>query len=191
MNSLKKALLFAGVSNTGMGIIEIIMGILSGSSSLILDALDFLFDGTNYFSSIYALNKSEKIKTIFWKVKGYIMIITGIIIFIWLAYKYFNDFIPSGSTMTLLGFIALGVNIVSTLLLSKYQNESLDIKAVWLCTRNDAINNILVIIAGVLTTIFMSPYPDIIASIWMWWIAIWSGVSILKWGSHNCGKNCC
>lgn len=65
MKSLKKALLFAGVSNTGMGIIEIIMGILSGSSSLILDALDFLFDGTNYFSSIYALDKSEKIKTIF------------------------------------------------------------------------------------------------------------------------------
>lgn len=191
MNSLKKALLFAGVSNTGMGIIEIIMGILSGSSSLILDALDFLFDGTNYFSSIYALDKSEKIKTIFWKTKGYIMIITGVVIFIWLIYKYFNNSVPEGSTMSLLWFIALGVNIISTLLLSKYQDESLDIKAVWMCTRNDAINNILVIISGVLTTIFMSPYPDIIVSIWMWWIAIWSGVSILKWGSHSCKKNCC
>ncbi|MDD2871148.1 MAG: cation transporter [Candidatus Gracilibacteria bacterium] len=191
MKSLKKALLFAGVSNTGMGIIEIIMGVISGSSSLILDALDFLFDGTNYFSSIYALDKSEKIKIIFGKVKGYIMIITGVIIFIWLIYKYFNNSVPEGVTMSLLGFIALGVNIVSTLLLSKYQNESLDIKAVWLCTRNDAINNILVIIAGVLTTIFMSPYPDIIASIWMGGIAIWSGVSILKGGSHSCKKSCC
>lgn len=190
MSNLKKALLFAGVSNTWMGVIEIIMGIFSGSSSLILDALDFLFDGSNYFSSIYALNKSEKIKTLFWKVKGYIMILTGIIIFIWLIYKYFNNNIPEGTTMSLLWFIALGVNIISTLLLSKYQDESLDIKAVWMCTRNDAINNILVIIAGVLTTIFMSPYPDIIASIWMWGIAIWSGVSILKWKNHNC-NSCC
>jgi Co/Zn/Cd efflux system component len=39
------------------------------------------------------------------------------------------------------------VNIVSTLLLAKYQDTSLDIRAVWLCTRNDAMNNVLIIIA--------------------------------------------
>ena len=62
---LKRALTFAGTSNISMGIVEIISGILSGSSSLILDALDFLFDGANYFSSIYALDKTEAIKTLF------------------------------------------------------------------------------------------------------------------------------
>ena len=54
---LKRALTFAGTSN--------ISGIFSGSSSLILDALDFIFDGANYFSSIYALDKTDAIKTLF------------------------------------------------------------------------------------------------------------------------------
>ena len=62
---LKRALIFAGTSNISMGIVEIISGILAGSSSLILDALDFLFDGANYFSSIYALDKTEAVKTLF------------------------------------------------------------------------------------------------------------------------------
>ncbi len=57
---LKNALTFAGVSNISMGVIEIIAGVFSGSSSLILDALDFSFDGANYFSSIYALKISEQ-----------------------------------------------------------------------------------------------------------------------------------
>lgn len=183
---LKRALTFAGTSNISMGIIEIISGIFSGSSSLILDALDFLFDGANYFSSIYALDKTEAIKTLFWKIKGYIMVITGIIIFLWIAYKYSVWWIPHGETMTVIGVFALLVNIVSTILLSKYQDNSLDIRAVWLCTRNDAINNILIIIAGFLTIFFSSIYPDIIVSVCMGGIALWSGMSIIRDGdSHH------
>ena len=91
--------------------------------------------------------------------------------------------------MTVIGFLALIVNIVSTVLLSKYQDNSLDIRAVWLCTRNDAINNILIIIAGFLTILFSSIYPDIIVSIWMGGIAIWSGASILRDGNHHHGHN--
>jgi Co/Zn/Cd efflux system component len=93
--------------------------------------------------------------------------------------------------MTVIGVFALVVNIVSTILLSKYQDNSLDIRAVWLCTRNDAINNILIIIAGFLTMIFSSIYPDIIVSIWMGGIALWSGLSIIRAGNchHGCNHN--
>jgi Co/Zn/Cd efflux system component len=91
--------------------------------------------------------------------------------------------------MTIIGVFALIVNIVSTILLSKYQDNSLDIRAVWLCTRNDAINNILIIIAGFLTIIFPSIYPDIIVSIWMGGIALWSGVSIIRDGGSHHGHN--
>ena len=169
-----------------MGIIEIIMGIISNSSSLILDALDFLFDGTNYFSSIYALDKSEKLKILFGKIKGYIMIFIGIGIFIWIGYKYFHGWIPNGFTMSIIGVCALGVNIISTLLISKYQDESLDIQAVWLCTRNDALNNVLIIIAGILTVFLNSIYPDILVSFWMGSLAIFSGIKIVKGVNHIC-----
>lgn len=186
---LKKALLFAWVSNTTMWVIEIIMGIVSNSSSLILDALDFLFDGANYFSSIYALDKSEKLKTLFGKTKGWIMVLTGIIIFIWILYKYLNGWIPNGFAMSIIGVCALWVNIISTFLISKYQNESLDIQAVWLCTRNDALNNVLIIIAGILTVFLSSIYPDILVSIWMGSLAIFSGIKIVNGGNPHGHKH--
>lgn len=182
-NKLRKALIFAWVSNTSMGIIEMLSWILSGSSSLVLDALDFIFDGVNYFSSIYALNKSEKLKTIFWKVKGWIMILTGIVIFAWIIYKYISGRVPNGITMSILWVLALWVNIISTVLISKYKDESLDIQAVWLCTRNDAINNILILVAWIITLYFNSIYPDIIISFWMWVIVILSWMRIVKWGN--------
>ena len=168
-----------------MGVIEVIMWIFSNSSSLILDSLDFLFDGTNYFSSIYVLDKSEKLKTLFGKIKWWIMILTGVAIFIWIVYKYINDWIPNGFTMSIIWFLALWVNIISTFLISKYQDESLDIQAVWLCTRNDAINNILIIIAGIITLFFVSPYPDIVVSIWMGSLAVLSWLKIVRWWNHH------
>ncbi len=89
---LKHALLFAWVSNTSMGIIEVIMGILSNSSSLILDALDFLFDGANYFSSIYAHDKSEKLKILFGKIKGSVLETMHLIMY-WLLLQVFWRYI--------------------------------------------------------------------------------------------------
>ncbi len=58
-----------------------------------------------------------------------------------------NGWIPKGEVMTAIGFLALVVNLLSTWLLQKFQNNSLDLRAVWLCTRNDALGNILIIIA--------------------------------------------
>ena len=95
------------------------------------------------------------------------MIITGIVIFGWIGYKFSIGWIPSGYTMTVIGFVALFINILSTFILARYQNDSLDIRAVWLCTRNDAINNVLIIMAGFATIRYTSMYPDILVSIWM------------------------
>ncbi len=87
--------------------------------------------------------------------------------------------------MTAIGFIALLVNVISTLLLVKFQNKSLDLRAVWLCTRNDTIGNILIIIAGYLTLYFASPIPDIAVSLFMGILILKSGLSIVHYGYDN------
>lgn len=76
------------------------------------------------------------------------MIVLGTGVLVWACWKYMNGWIPDGEVMTAIGFLALVVNLLSTWLLQKFQNNSLDLRAVWLCTRNDAIGNILIIIAG-------------------------------------------
>lgn len=146
-SSPKIALILAGSLNLLMGFVEIITSFFSSSSSLLADSLDFFVDGVNYFSSLFILKKSKKTHEKVGKIKGYIMILFGFSIFIWAISKYINGWVPRGEVMTIIGFLALIANLLSTWLLQKFQNNSLDLRAVWLCTRNDALGNILIIIA--------------------------------------------
>ena len=185
-SSPKIALIIAGSMNLLMGIVEIIASFFSSSSALLADSLDFFVDGVNYFSSLFILGKNTKIHEQVGKIKGYLMLLLGIGILIWASFKYINGWIPKGEVMTTIGFLALIVNLLSTWLLQKFQNNSLDLRAVWLCTRNDALGNILIIIAGYLTLYLASPIPDIVVSIFMGVLISQSGLSIVQGrGGHS------
>jgi Co/Zn/Cd efflux system component len=184
-SSPKFALITAGSINILMGIVEIIASFFSSSSALLADSLDFFVDGVNYFSSLFILKKSTKIHEQVGKIKGYLMLFLGTGILVWASFKYLNGWIPKGEVMTAIGFLALIVNLLSTWLLQKFQNNSLDLRAVWLCTRNDALGNILIIIAGHLTLYFASPMPDIVVSIFMGVLILQSGLSIVQGREGN------
>lgn len=179
-SSPKFVLIVAGSMNFLMGIIEIVASFFSSSSALFADSLDFFVDGVNYFSSLFILKKGRKIHEQVGKIKGYLMSFLGIGILVWASFKYINGWIPKGEVMTAIGFLALVVNLLSTWLLQKFQNNSLDLRAVWLCTRNDALGNILIIIAGYLTLYFSSPIPDMLVSLFMGVLILQSGISIIQ-----------
>jgi Co/Zn/Cd efflux system component len=179
-SSPKIALIIAGSLNIFMGIVEIIASFFSSSSALLADSLDFFVDGANYFSSLFILEKSKQTHETVGKVKWYLMILLGVGVLIWAIFKYINGWVPRGDVMTTIWFLALVVNLLSTWLLQKFQNNSLDLRAVWLCTRNDALGNILIIIAGYLTLYFVSPIPDILVSIFMGVLIFRSGLSIVR-----------
>jgi Co/Zn/Cd efflux system component len=183
-SSPKIALIVAGSLNFMMGFVEIVASFFSSSSALFADSLDFFVDGANYFSSFFILKKSKRTHQNVWKIKGYLMIVLGTGVLVWACWKYMNGWIPDGEVMTAIGFLALVVNLLSTWLLQKFQNNSLDLRAVWLCTRNDAIGNILIIIAGYWTLRFASPIPDILVSLFMGVLIFRSGVSIVR-GGHD------
>jgi len=92
--------------------------------------------------------------------------------------------------MSTVGILALLVNLLSTWLLQKFQNNSLDLRAVWLCTKNDAIGNVLIILAGYLTLSFHSIYPDIIVSMFIGYLVLRSGISIVRSGHDDCHNHC-
>jgi Co/Zn/Cd efflux system component len=185
-SSPKIALVIAGSLNILMGIVEIIASFFSSSSALLADSLDFFVDGVNYFSSLFILKKSKQTHETAGKIKWYLMVLLGVGVLIWAIFKYINGWVPRGEVMTTIWFLALVVNLLSTWLLQKFQNNSLDLRAVWLCTRNDALGNILIIIAGYLTLYFVSPIPDILVSIFMGVLIFRSGLSIVQGqGGHS------
>lgn len=185
-SSPRFALFTSWLLNTIMWCVEIVASFFSGSTALLADSLDFFSDGVNYFSSLFALGKGKKTHDTLGKIKGYYMLVMGIVILIWSIFKLFYGWIPHGETMTVIGFFALAVNLLSTFLLIKFQNRSLDLQAVWLCTRNDALGNILIIIAWYATVYFNSAIPDIAVSLFMSVLIIQSGFSIIqKWADHH------
>lgn len=82
--------------------------------------------------------------------------------------------------MGIVGFIALCVNVAVAALLYAYRNGDANMQSVWLCSRNDALSNIAVILAafGVFGT--ASVWPDVAVAALMGMLAISSSFAVFK-----------
>jgi Co/Zn/Cd efflux system component len=88
--------------------------------------------------------------------------ILGIGILIQPIYLLSTNNIPDAFNMGVFGLLALIANTISFLLLMAYRDGDINMRATWICTRNDMINNVGVLIAAGLVYWFSSPLPDII-----------------------------
>jgi Co/Zn/Cd efflux system component len=88
--------------------------------------------------------------------------------------------IPRAEVMGLVGFLALAANVASVLLLVKYKDGDANVKSVWLCSRNDAIGNVAVMIAAVAVWATATKWPDLIVAAIMAGLFLTSSAKILK-----------
>ena len=82
--------------------------------------------------------------------------------------------------MGVVGFMALGANLASVLLLLKYQKGDANVRSVWLCSRNDAIGNVAVLIAAAGVWGSATAWPDLLVALGMAGLFTWSAVQILR-----------
>ncbi len=66
--------------------------------------------------------------------------------------------------MGLIGFLALAANVASVLLLMSYKDGDANVRSVWLCSRNDAIGNVIVMIAALGVWGTATAWPDLIVA---------------------------
>jgi Co/Zn/Cd efflux system component len=69
--------------------------------------------------------------------------------------------VPKAGLMGTIGMLALAANLAVAGLLYRYRQGDSQAMSVWLCTRNDCIVNIAVIIAGAGVWASQTPWPDI------------------------------
>ena len=81
--------------------------------------------------------------------------------------------------MGLIGFLALLANSLSVLLLIRYRNGDANVRSAWLCSRNDAIGNIAVMLAGSGVWVTNSAWPDLIVASLMAGLFFWSSLQII------------
>ncbi len=189
-SAFSKVVKIALVLNFAMFFVELFCGIYADSLALIADSFDFLGDSLNYLIAIYVLKKSPKIQSYSAIIKASSMLLFGLYISFSVVHKALTiQILPQSNMMIAIAFLALLVNLGVSVLLFKFRNGSSNQKSVWLCSRNDAINNLLVIIAGFLIAYFSQQWPDLLVAGIMALLAIFSSVSIFRAAKNELKHN--
>ncbi len=147
--------------NGGMFFVEAIAGFMADSTALKADALDFLGDSATYVATVLVLGKPLKTRAIVALFKGLSLGAMALFVLGFTLYKAFVIGSPEALTMGIIGLVALAANVVSVLLLMRYKEGDSNIRSVWLCSRNDAIGNVAVMLAGAGVLVTGTVWPDI------------------------------
>ncbi len=155
------ALWIALIVNAAMFIFEFAAGVAADSRALQADALDFFGDSANYAISLVVAGMALtwRARTAF--LKGLTLLAFGSWVLVTAILAFINGTAPHAEMMGVVGAMALVANVGVALLLYRFRTGDANMRSVWICSRNDAIGNIAVMIAafGVFQT--GSAYPDL------------------------------
>lgn len=175
----RPALWIALVLNAGMFAVEIGAGLTSGSTALLADAADFLGDAANYALALAVLSMALVWRARVALLKGITMGLFGL----WVAAMTINHLIagtvPEPYTMGVVGVVALAVNVVVALILYRFRNGDSNMRAVWICTRNDTLGNLAVMAAATGVFATGTAWPDLAVAAFMALLALWGSVQVL------------
>lgn len=191
-NGFKRALWWVIGINILMFGVEMFGGAMAGSQALKADALDFLADAATYALSLWAIGRSVKTRTNAAIFKGLSLLLMGAWVFCSSIYHVFVLQVPAAPLMSFIGFLALMANVTSVLILVRYKDGDANVRSVWLCSRNDAISNVAVIIAAGVVWYSQSAWPDLIVAILMAGLFTSSAIGILKqaWNERKEETHC-
>lgn len=161
----KRALLAVIAINATMFVVEMWAGLTSGSQALKADALDFAGDTATYTLSLLVIGASIRTRAITSLIKSASLAAIALAILITTLLRFMEGGAPEAQTMSLIALLALAANVASVFILLKWRDGDSNVRSVWLCSRNDAIGNVAVILAGILVAVTASPLPDLIVAL--------------------------
>lgn len=178
-SKFRTALWIALIINAVMFLVEFIGGTYANSSALWADSLDFLGDAVNYGISLAVLGLSLYWRATVALIKGMTIAAFGVVIGKTI-YAYTQGIPPEAITMGIIGVLAVIANVISAGFLYAFRDGDSNMQSVWLCSRNDAIGNVAVILAamGVLGT--GSLIPDMLVALIMSILGLTSGYQVIK-----------
>lgn len=151
--------------NVVMFMVELTAGLISGSVSLVGDSLDMLGDAMVYGFSIYVVARGARMKAKVALFKGGIMAAFGLFVMGQAIYKIIYPQLPVFEAIGAIGLLALAANSTCFFLLWRHRTDDINMSSVWLCSRNDIIANILVLLAAAGVWFTGSGWPDILVGL--------------------------
>ena len=148
--------------NAAMFLAESIAGLTANSTALLADSVDMLGDAIVYGFSLYVIQRG-----IVWQaraalLKGIIMAAFGVGVLIQVAVKIAQGLTPTVEVMGAIGVLALAANLFCLILLWRRRGDDVNMRSAWICSRNDVVGNVGVLVAALAVGLTGSPWPDIL-----------------------------
>ena len=166
--------------NATMFVVEMAAGAFSGSRALQADALDFAGDAATYAISLAVIGAPIRIRSTAALVKGISLTLIGLWVLGSTAYHVLVLGVPRADIMGAIGFLALAANVLSVLILLPYKDGDANVRSVWLCSRNDAIGNVAVMLAALAVWVTATRWPDLIVAAVMAGLFLNSSAQIVR-----------
>jgi Co/Zn/Cd efflux system component len=165
--------------NAVMFAVEIGAGLTAGSASLQADALDFLGDTGNYAISLLVVGMALRYRATAALAKGGTMALFGLWVLGITGWHAWHGTLPQAFTMGVVGFTALAANAASFGLLWGHRGGDANMRSAWICTRNDALGNLAVLLAALGVFGTGTGWPDVLVAAIMASLAL-QGASMVK-----------
>lgn len=166
--------------NAVMFVAEVAAGLIAGSVSLHADALDFLGDSLNYAISLAVVGLALHWRARAALVKGLTMALLGIWVMAETGWNIAHGVVPQAHLMGLVGFAALAANAGVAVMLFRYREGDANMRSVWICSRNDVVGNLAVLLAALGVFGTGTLWPDVIVAAAMAGLALQGGYVVVR-----------
>ena len=176
----RRVLWVALLINLAMFGVELAGGLQAGSVSLLADAVDFFGDAANYGMSLAVLGLALRWRARAALVKGLSMGAFGVFVLGRAAWSAMAGTVPEPVTMGAIGALALVANVTVAALLYAWREGDANMRSVWLCSRNDAIGNVAVMLAALGVFGTGSGWPDLAVALVMGVLALSAASAVIR-----------
>jgi Co/Zn/Cd efflux system component len=165
--------------NAVMFVIESSAGLAAGSASLQADALDFLGDTGNYAINLFVVGMALRHRAAAALAKGATMALFGLWVLGVTAWHILHGTLPQAVTMGGIGLAALAANATSFWLLWRHRTGDANMRSAWICTRNDVLGNLAVLMAALGVFGTGTGWPDIVVAAAMAVLALQGAATVI------------
>jgi Co/Zn/Cd efflux system component len=164
--SFRRVVLVVALLNLGYFGVEFVVALAIGSVSLFADSVDFLEDASINILIFVAAAWSVARRSRVGSVLAFIILVPAVAT-IWTAIvKILNPTTPEPLPLSVAAFGALVVNLICAFLLVRHRHQHGSMaKAAWLSARNDALANVAIILAAVVSIWLVTGWIDIVVGL--------------------------
>jgi Co/Zn/Cd efflux system component len=148
--------------NAAMFVVEMVAGWIAESTGLLADGLDMLADALVYGVALYAVGRAPTLKRRAAQLCGGLQVALALTALAEVMRRAFLGSEPAPPLMIAISALALAANVTSLWLVARHREGGVHMKATYICTANDVLANLGVIVAGALVAWTGSAIPDLV-----------------------------